>query len=122
MSVNPNTSGWSPNWPGAGRCGCPPSPSPASWTPTPWPGWNRRCAGRRARCAARRATNDAATWRSLSISRRLMRSAVAAADQGPRDPPTAGSLAGGTEAQYVEAVAVGQEAFGVSGCTWTAWR
>jgi hypothetical protein len=48
--------------------------------PTRGPGWNRRCASPSAPSAGRRAISGAATWRSLSISRRLILSAEAARD------------------------------------------
>jgi hypothetical protein len=41
-NANRSTRASCPNWPGAGRCGSPPSRIPPRWTPTPSPGWNRR--------------------------------------------------------------------------------
>jgi hypothetical protein len=90
MSANLGTSVLCPNWHCKGRRGFPPSPSPASWTLTPWPGWNRRWAGLSAPCAARCAISGVATWRSPSISRRPILSAEAARDRGSQDPPATG--------------------------------
>ena len=86
MSATASTSGWCLNWHGEDRCSFPLSRSPPRWTPIPSPGWSRRCAGLRARCAARRAISGAATWRFPSISLLLIRSAEA---DRYRDPRTA---------------------------------
>ena len=62
--------------------------------PASAPGWNRRWAGLSAPCGARRAISGAATWRSPSISRRLILSAEAA--RGRVQQPRAASWPGFT--------------------------
>jgi len=90
MSAKTGTTASCPSWHCEGRRGLPLSGNRGSWTPTPWPGWNRQCAGLSAPYAARCAIIGAAAWHFPSILRRLMLSAQTVHDRGSKDPPATG--------------------------------